>query len=126
MKRKGLFVVVLVFLVSLMLLGSCKAYRTKQGVLRDTIYSVEHTGNGSWKVYMTHDDLAAFCTYDNTVGYRALDLINTHNGEVIIKFRAIDETDPEWSILNGSDCLTTNAADITVFHMLDIQPADSR
>lgn len=113
----------LAVLLAAILLTSCRSYRTKEGLIRDTIYSVEQSNNGSWKVYMTHDDISTFCTYNAQLGQKALDLLENYEGESFIKFRAVNETDPEWSFWNGSDCKTSNAADITMFMLLDVNPA---
>lgn len=118
----------LLIAVVVLLLTACTSYRTAKGNVRDTIYSVEVTHNGSYKVYMTHDDVAVFCTYDKVVGERAWDILNNWKGEALLTFRSVSERDAEWSLWNGSDCKTTTADEggIVMFLLLDVQPIEGR
>ena len=99
-------VVILVLLVAVLLAGcdKDKPRRVKGGQLRDTIFSVEVTYNGCTRVWMTHDDIAGYCTCDAELGARARDLMLEHSGEVLMTFKAIEKNDPEYTGWDKSDC----------------------
>lgn len=107
-------------------LTSCLGYRVKEGTLRDTLFSVEQTRAGAYRIFVTHDDVAGYCTYDKETGEKAMDLLHNHNGEVLITFRFINEGDSEWDLWNGSDCKTTSSEDIYMFLMQDIEAVPAR
>lgn len=90
-------------IVALLLCG-CGAHRVKEGVIRDTLFSVEQTKNGYWRIWMTHDDICGYCTYDDELGRQALDLLKEHDGDVLVYFRDIKSGDPEFSWWSKSDC----------------------
>lgn len=116
--------VILVILA--VLLTGCMGYRIQDATARDTLFSVEQSGNGAYRIWLTHDDVSGYCTYDKDMGERALDILENHNGEVVITFRSINETDPEWSLWNSSDCKTTEATDAKMWLLKSIESVQSR
>ena len=80
--------VIVLVLVASVLLG-CTTHRVKTAYLRDTLFSVEETENHYWRIWMTHDDIAGYCTRDIELGERALALLQEHPGEVMVEFRDI-------------------------------------
>lgn len=93
-------------IVALLLLCGCSEHRVEKGVIRDTLFSVEQTGNGYWRIWMTHDDICGYCTNDDELGKEAMDLLKEHDGEVLVYFRDIKSDDPEYSWWSSSDCGT--------------------
>lgn len=85
---------------------------TRDGVMRDTLYSVEERGMGAVMVWVTHSDSEGYCFTDDEMAARARSLIREHNGEVIIEFRAAGmldslnpcartESDPQFTVYLG-------------------------
>jgi hypothetical protein len=87
-----------VFIVFGLLLSSCGAgaKAITEGTLRDTIFSVEPRVNGTVSVWFTHDDVGVYCTYDKTLGDKALELLKSPSAEVIATYRSVNNTDPEY------------------------------
>ena len=116
---------VLCFLALTLLLTACPTERirpsfTHEGVMRDTIYSVEERGLGAVMVWVTHSDREGYCFTDGDLADRARSLIREHDGEVIIEYRAAGaldalnpcsraESDPQYTVYLGSS-LTATAA----------------
>lgn len=109
----------------LVILCACTPYRVKQATLRDTLFSVEQTNNGAWRVYVTHDDVAGYCTTDDELGERAYDLLFEHDGEVLIEFRAINESDTEYSFWGSSECGSVESGG-SMFLIENIAPVVAR
>jgi len=99
--KRGLLAAVLL----LSLIG-CSPHRVEDAVLRDTLFSVEETENGYWRIWMTHDDICGYCTNDVELGREALNMLREHHGEVLVYFRDITPDDPEFSWWSKSDCGT--------------------
>ena len=93
-----------VMLLVVFLFSACTATYVKSGTIRDTIGNVERTYNGNWRVWFTNDTAAGYCTTDDEVGARALDLLMNHDGEVILEYKSIRAGDPEASFWSKSDC----------------------
>jgi len=116
------------FLLLALTVSACLGYRVAEGTLRDTIFSVEQTRNGNWRVFMTHDDVAGYCTNNQELGEKAYDLLMEHDGEVILKFRSIKADDEAYSWWSASDCgtVTTGDSSMAMFLMEDIYSVRSR
>jgi hypothetical protein len=85
---------------------------TRDGVMRDTLYSVEERGMGAVMVWVTHSDNEGYCFTNDEMAARARSLIREHDGEVIIEFRAAGmldslnpcsrtENDPQYTVYLG-------------------------
>jgi hypothetical protein len=61
---------------------------TRNGVVRDTIYSVDHRGNNIVLIWLTHSDVDAFCFADQDKVDLAENLLREHDGEVVIEFES--------------------------------------
>lgn len=119
----------LLTLIALVVLLGCIAHRVKNAYLRDTLFSVEETENGYWRIWLTHDDIAGYCTGDADLGKKALLLLREHSGEVIVEFRDIKvESDPEYSWWDRSDCGTVYSGgnSTQMFLFTAIYPVESR
>ena len=115
-------------LVASVLLG-CTAHRVKTAYLRDTLFSVEETENGYWRIWMTHDDIAGYCTQDVELGQSALTLLQEHSGEVVVEFRDIKGlSDAEFSWWDNSDCgsIYTGDSSTKMFLFTDVYAVGSR
>lgn len=112
----------------LLLCTGCYAHYVTNGVLRDTLFSVEVTQNGNWRIWLTHDDVAGYCTNDAGLGRNALSLLEEHDGEVIVEFKDIKLGDEAYSWWDSSDCGTVYSGGGTahMFMLLSITPVPSR
>lgn len=104
-------------ILSLLLLTACAGHRVTDGVIRDTLFSVEETKNGFIRIWMTHDDIAGYCTNDLELGKKAMDILKEHDGEVLVYFRDIQAGDPELSWWDKSDCGTIVTGSDSSTHM---------
>lgn len=93
---------------------------TREGIMRDTIFSVEERGLGAVMVWVTHSDQEGYCFTDGELADLARSLIWEHNGEVIIEYRAAGaldalnpcsraESDPQYIVYLG-ESITAVAA----------------
>jgi len=81
-----------------LLLTACPTERiqpsfTREGIMRDTIFSVEERGLGAVMVWVTHSDQEGYCFTDRTLADLARNLVWEHDGEVIIEYRAAGALD---------------------------------
>lgn len=116
-----------ILLLTSFLLMSCKGVQVEKGVLRDTIFSVEDMYNGSTRVWMTHDDIAGYCTLDPQIGQMAHELLAEHDGEVILEFQWVISGE-ERSFWHRSDCgeVSSGGGSTEMFRIIDIYPVRSR
>lgn len=123
---KGKLILILV-LVSLLMSG-CYANAVRTGTLRDTLFSVEETNDGAWRVFMTHDDVAGYCTLDSELGQEAHNLLLEHDGEVMVEFTSIKLTDESYDLWSGNDCnsLTGNSEYMAMYELINIQSVSGR
>lgn len=84
LKRLGLLLVVV------LVVGACGAgpHAVQEGALRDTIFAVETKQNGSYFVWMTHDDAGVYCTMDSELFAKAEAIFNdkSKSPEVFLKY----------------------------------------
>lgn len=115
----------LLLFVLMLLLTACPTETirptfTREGVMRDTIFSVEERGLGAVMVWVTHSDREGYCFTNGELADRARTLIREHNGEVVIEYRAAGaldalnpcaraESDPQYTVYLGTS-LTAVAA----------------
>lgn len=126
---RNLIALCIVVVVTL-ILQSCGVFtgqRTEQGWLRDRIYSYEPLLNGMHKVWMTHDDLAAFCTDDDSLGAQLKEIVTdtTQSPYVLLEYRSVFEGDSEYSAWTGSGgkCVPGDAVDTRMYKILSVQRA---
>lgn len=117
----------LAFVLLMIILVGCKAYYTESAVGRDTLFSVEKQKNGSWRIWMTHDDVSAYCTVDDELGELALDIIqNDEIPEVVFMFNDIEwEDETAGGIWNTSIC-GQGIYETKVWALLDLRRATGR
>ena len=91
---------------------SCGGTQVRNGTARDTLWGVEPVVNGNVRIFLTHDDVAGYCTSDPALAEEVQDILENHLGEVIITYSDITKEDKEaaWyansacgSIVTGSD-----------------------
>lgn len=93
---------------------------TREGVMRDTIFSVEERGMGAVMVWVTHSDQEGYCFTSGELADRARSLLWEHNGEVIIEYRAAGaldalnpcartESDPQYIVYLGTSLTPVEA-----------------
>lgn len=98
--KKTLFIMVMMALF----VGGCKYYYTEEAIGRDTLFSVERTKSGYYRVWFTHDDVSTYCTVDEELGKQAMNLLMEHDGEVLFRYNDSEWGDPEAGILNETKC----------------------
>jgi len=124
-KQLRISVLLLLLLITTMLLTACPTERirpsfTQEGVMRDTIFSVEERGLGAVMVWVTHSDREGYCFTDGDLADLARSLIREHDGEILIEYRAAGaldalnpcaraESDPQYTVYLGKS-LTAMAA----------------
>jgi len=125
-KRMSVVIVTTILLVT-SLLTAC-AHRVEFGVVRDTLANIERTKNGNWRVWLTNDTAAGYCTTNSALGEEALKLLKEHYGEVIIQYRDIRTGDPEWSAWSNSDCgsIYKGESSMKIFYIDSITPVPAR
>lgn len=128
MNKRKVLRLAMVLLVLGMALAACNPHRVTDGVLRDTIFSVEEIANGYYRIWMTHDDIAGYCAQTPELGQEAMTLLQEHGGEVVVTFRDITVADKEASWWDSSECGTVAGGDSTthMFVFTDIEAVPSR
>lgn len=94
-----------------LVLAACPGTRqyTRTGSLRDTTHTVQERGNGALIVWVTHDDLGAYCFGISDEKPSRNALLN-HDGEVIIDYTDITP-------LNSDGCANAESSqDGSGFH----------
>lgn len=123
-KAKKGGIIGLILLLALMLAGCQGPKAIVNATLRDTIFSVEPRANGATSIWMTHDDVGTYCTFDTKLAADALAILKSANPEVIITYRSINSNDPEWAWLgdmNGNGCPQESGQQSTIYKLLTIQ-----
>ena len=122
-QRMAALSLLLLFLT--LLLTACPTERirpsfTHEGIMRDTIYSVEERGMGAVMVWVTHSDKEGYCFTSSDLADKARSLIREHDGEVIIEYRAAGaldalnpcsrtESDPQYTVYLGQSITAVSA-----------------
>ena len=122
-------IVMLMVAVVVLLLAACSPAgnisKRNPGMLRDTIFSVEPRNNGSYIIWMTHDDVAAYCTTDKALGDTAIQAINSRTGLVVMEYRNRETGDKESWAVNQGGCAVESSGDATsttpIFKILSIR-----
>lgn len=102
-----------VLIVVIVALTGCAGPQAIRGkaTLRDTIYSVEPRNNGVTVMWMTHDDVGAYCTTKPEIAAKMKDYLEGGVGEVLVDYKSLNIGDEGFDLLNGgcsTDSNTTN------------------
>ena len=128
--RKAVVIAVLAVLMVFSLAGCNGTAPTdvKSGTIRDTLANVEQMYSGNWRVWFTNDTAAGYCTTDNELGERALNLLLNHDGEVVMEYREIKSDDSEWNTWSNSSCGSIYKGDTSmeIFYIVSITPVAAR
>lgn len=55
-------------------------------IVRDELFSVEPRVNGTYTIWLMHDDIAAYCAMDETIGETALKAMHEKSAIVVINY----------------------------------------
>jgi hypothetical protein len=116
--------IILLLVLAMMLLASCKTYYTEIAWGRDTLFSVEITKKGYYRVWFTHDDVSAYCTASEELGKYAQELLNEHDGEVVFTFNDIEIEDPEAGNWFQTDVCGQGIYNTKVWALLSLMPVE--
>lgn len=114
MKVKALFILIVALLIT-----GCAGVQAIKGkaTLRDTIFSVEPRNNGVTVMWMTHDDVGAYCTTKPEVAAKMNYFLNK-GGEVLVDYKSLNVGDEGFDLLNGGCSTDENT---TNYIVLDIR-----
>lgn len=121
--RNSFWFLTVIFTVA-MIINSCNVSfpsYTRSGEARDTLFSYEHRGNNVTVIWLTHDDVSAYCFVDSSLRERIPDLLHNHEGEVIIGYKSPTSPLPE----TEKPCYNTEFS-TTVYIATNIQPVSHR
>jgi hypothetical protein len=106
------------------LLVACAGVQAIKGkaTLRDTIFSVEPRNNGVTVMWMTHDDVGAYCTTKPEIAAKMVDFLSNYNGEVLVDYKSLNVGDDGYNLLNGG--CSTDSKNTTNYIVLDIRKTD--
>jgi len=125
MNKKMLILVFLILLTTAACSPAGNINKRNPGILRDTIFSVEPRNNGSYIIWMQHDDVAAYCTTDKALGDQAIEAINSRTGLIIMEYRNREVGDKENGAVNQGGCAVESSGDATsttpIFKILSIK-----
>jgi hypothetical protein len=117
----------IVLLALVIVLAACSTQQyiseTNPAVLRDTIFSVEPRNNGTYTIWMVHDDIGAYCTADKTIGEQALQAVRGKSATVVMTYRYRQAGDREYAPYTDSGCAIegTKYTGVTVYKILSIE-----
>lgn len=125
MKREIFLLVV--FLA--VLLASCGPgpYAIERATLRDTIFSIEPRSNGTTTLWMTHDDVGAYCTRDSALVAQANALLAqpAPYNEVLVTYRSINNSDSEWQWFGvGEGCARDSTT--TIYRIISLTAVNTQ
>lgn len=100
---KKLFGLIAPLALLVLALGGCAqgAQAITQAYLRDSIFSIEPRANGTFTVWMTHDDVGSYCTNDPSIIAQAKVIFDSPDPTAVIEYRSINANDPEWTWFDG-------------------------
>lgn len=98
--------------------------KSKQGTARDTIFSVEPRANGATVMWLTHDDIATYCTIDPAIAKQMDNLLLEHNGDVIVRYSTINFSDS--SLDKNLSACSTDSISITNYIVWSITAVPAR
>lgn len=121
---KYFYLMVLVLVVAFLITG-CDLKRVERGYARDFIFSVEPTVSGSYSVFLTHDESVVYCTQDREMGQHLIDILENHDGEVIIEYATKEwGKDSEGELFGWDEC--QDYVNFTEVLLLSVKPVSSR
>ena len=97
------------------------------GILRDEVFSVEPANNGTYSIWMVHDDIGAYCTADKTLGETALKAVRAKSALVVMSYRNREVSDTENNApdLGGCAIQGSKYTGVTVYKVLSIEVMDT-
>lgn len=108
--------------IILTLSGCAGAQAITKATLRDTIFSVEPRNNGVTVMWMTHDDVGAYCTTRPEIAAKMHRFLNEQTRrEVLVDYKSLNVGDEGYNLLNGG-CSTDT--DTTNYIVIDIRLPD--
>ena len=119
----------LAFLAIALILASCTGggrVSRGGGVLRDTIFSVEQLGNGNYRVFFTHDDVAGYCTADAKLGKQAIQLVKEHDGEVLATYDDLRFGDDELAGMSNCGYIGSAESGMVWFRLVELTSVPAR
>lgn len=123
-----LFVALCALLMSACGAGQQAIVTSNPGEAHDTIFSVEPRLNGTLTIWLTHDDVGAYCTLDTNLKLKIQQLWDTEQYEVILSYVSINAGDAELggalSLNPTTMCARERGGEGTiVYRIVDIRPA---
>ncbi len=113
-----------VICLAILALSGCAGAQAIKGkaTLRDTIFSVEPRNNGVTVMWMTHDDVGAYCTTRPEIAAKMKHFLNDKNRqEVLVDYKSLNVGDEGYDLLNGGCSTDTNT---TNYIVIDIRLPD--
>ena len=90
--------------------------------LRDDIFSVEPRTNGTYTIWLVHDDTAAYCTSDKVIGETALRAVRSRDALVVMTYVSILTNDKEYWGNRDTGCRAEGAKWINKIVTLEVIP----
>ena len=87
MNKKLITILFLLTVVTLAGCGSWASWYVEDGVLTDTIYSVELRKSGGVIMWMTHDETGAYCVLPEQANRKKLEAMMFSRDEVVVEYR---------------------------------------
>jgi ABC-type amino acid transport substrate-binding protein len=115
-------------LIVSVLLAACSGPKAiHDGVLRDTIFAIEHHANGAVSVWMTHDDVGVYCTLDGDMAARLDGLFRGESPEVFLTYGSVNVgTGEATNVLNWSQgCAYESDENTTVYRIIAVESASA-
>ena len=123
--KNGYFALVAVVILILAIVAGCAGPQAIRGkaTLRDTIFSVEPRNNGVTVMWMTHDDVGAYCTTKPEIAEKMQKYLDgSEHVEVLVDYKSLNVGDEGYDLLHGG-CSTD--VDTTNYIVIDIRLAGS-
>lgn len=122
-----LVLVIVVIIVILAMVGGLGHQAIHDGLLRDTVFSTEPRVNGTYSMWMTHDDVGVYCTLSQDI-YNKARAAMVAGKQVLVHFESVNWNDSENGLfgLFGTGCSheTTSNTSATVYRITGIDTGD--
>lgn len=117
------FLVVVMLLVAVGCSSAGRIDPDNPGVLRDYLFSVEPRNNGTYTIWLRHDDTGAYCTADAQIGERALVAVRSGSGLVVMTYRNRQAGDIENGRADEGGCASEGNKynGVTVYKVLSLE-----
>jgi uncharacterized lipoprotein YajG len=118
----GILSAVVICILVLVLSGCAGPQSITKATLRDTIFSVEPRNNGVTVMWMTHDDVGAYCTTRPEIAEKMNQFLHQNTRqEVLVDYQSLNVGDEGYDLLSGG-CATD--ANTTNYIVIDIRLPD--